>query len=305
MKRFLIPLFAGLLILGVRGLSEGGDKDAVTPVNLEKLNTPGDEDDPFIAANGLSLYYAHRKEAAKKTDAEEKKGKKDKKTDKAPTFSILVSKRSSGKDAWPVGKVVFSSPDADYRSPFLYKSDLYFASNEVPDEKLAALKNFDIFKRIAMQAHFPLPGETVNEKTDEMHPWITASGKEFYFSRKTADGWKLFVATGPVPGPIGKAKAVGFETGFHHASLSADGLTMYLQGPLDNDRWGLFRSKRAKVSEKWSPPVALSALNNAEGKRGDMSPCLSAEGSKLYFASDRSGGKGGLDIWYVMTSQLK
>ena len=34
-------------------------------------------------------------------------------------------------------------------------------------------------------------------------PWIAAAGKEFYFSRKTDDGWKLFVVAGPVPGKVG------------------------------------------------------------------------------------------------------
>ena len=80
---------------------------------------------------------------------------------------------------------------------------------------------------------------------------------------------------------------------------------MYLQGPLDKERWGLFRSKRAKAGAAWSKPEPLSNLNHPEATRGDMSPCLSADGNRLYFASDRPGGKGGLDIWYVLTSQLK
>jgi hypothetical protein len=46
-------------------------------------------------------------------------------------------------------------------------------------------------------------------------------------------------------------------------------------------------------------------LNNADGKRGDMSPCLNSDGTRLYFASDRPGGKGGLDLWSVLTKELK
>ena len=42
-----------------------------------------------------------------------------------------------------------------------------------------------------------------------------------------------------------------------------------------------------------------------DGPRGDLSPCLTADGMRLYFVSDRPGGKGGLDIWYVPTAQLK
>jgi hypothetical protein len=35
-----------------------------------------------------------------------------------------------------------------------------------------------------------------------------------------------------------------------------------------------------------------------------MSPCLSRDGTMLYFASDRPGGKGGLDIWMIETAKL-
>ena len=108
----------------------------------------------------------------------------------------------------PAGKSLLFDRAFHQRSPFVYKTDLYFASNEVPDEKLAKLRNFDIYKKAGMQAPIPVLG--ICEKTDEMHPWITPAGKEFYFSRKTEDGWKLFVAVGPVPGPVGKAKEVGF-----------------------------------------------------------------------------------------------
>jgi hypothetical protein len=138
-----------------------------------------------------------------------------------------------------------------------------------------------------------------------LHPWITQSGKEFYFSRRLDDGWTHFMAQGPVPGPIGKAKKVGFPAGYHHATLSPGGTTMYLEGPLEKSRVGLFKSKRAKVGALWTMPEPLSALNHPGGKRGDMSPSLSADGTRLYFASDRPGGKGGLDIWSVLVKELK
>ncbi|MBI2805487.1 MAG: PD40 domain-containing protein [Planctomycetes bacterium] len=138
-----------------------------------------------------------------------------------------------------------------------------------------------------------------------MYPWVTPGGSEMYFSRRTKEGWKLFIARGPMPGPIGQAKEVGFSAGFHRATLSGQSLTMYLQGPLENGRIGIFRSRRAKPGQAWSKPEPVSGLNHPESKLGDMQPALSYDGLRLYFVSDRPGGQGGLDIWYAPTSQLK
>jgi hypothetical protein len=273
-------LFAGLLLVGVRDRAPAGDAGEIKPINVENLNTEADEDDPFVG-DGTALYYA---------------------SNAGGTYGIWVSKRGTSKD-WPAGKKFLVSKDADQRSPFLHKGTLYYATNEIPDPSLKKEQNFDIWKKEGMLAAVPVLG--ISEKTDELHPWITPGGKEFYFSRKTEEGWKLFVARGPTPGPIGKAEPVGFPKGFHHATLSKDALVMYLQGPTDKGGWGLFRSKRGKVGAEWSNPEPLTALNNPKGLRGDMSPCLSADGARLYFASDRPGGKGGMDIWYVPTSELK
>src|SRR5205823_1458432 len=142
---------------------------------------------------------------------------------------------------------------------------------------------------------------------DERSTWLTADGKELYFSRKTKDGWRVHVArragaTGPQG--FGEPELVeGLPADFHHVTLTPDGKTMYLQGPLDKDRWGLFVSNKTPTG--WSKPVELEMLNHAEGKRGDMSPSLSRDGSVLYFASDRPGGKGGLDIWAIPTKELQ
>ena len=36
---------------------------------------------------------------------------------------------------------------------------------------------------------------------------------------------------------------------------------MYLQGPLENKRWGLFRAKRMNVKEPWGKPQPLERAN--------------------------------------------
>ena len=97
---------------------------------------------------------------------------------------------------------------------------------------------------------------------------------------------------------------MGFPVGFHAATVSSNGLTMYLTGPLENDRWGLFRSKRPKIDAAWTKPEPLTALNHAGGPKGDMYPSLGPDDKMLYFTSDWPGGKGGLDIWMIPTAEL-
>jgi hypothetical protein len=220
-------------------------------------------------------------------------------------YDLYLSKRSSATAPFGTGAGFLVNRGADVRAPFAYQGKYYYATNEVPDEKFAALKNFDIMQQIGKQRGERLISNDINTKVDETYPWIAAGGKEFYFSRKTEDGWKLFVVSGAVPGPA-KAKDAGFPAGFHRATLVGASLTMYLQGPLDDDgKIGIFKSKRDKVGAAWSKPMPVTALNHPESKKGDMQPALNADGSRLYFVSDRPGGKGGLDIWYVPTTMLR
>jgi WD40-like Beta Propeller Repeat len=283
MRYWFLALFTAthLVLLSTQPIVDAGDPIKI--VNLDKLNTDADEEDPCPTPDHFGLLYA------RKTGG---------------SYDIYVSKRNATTTPFGPGKPFIADKLADERAPFMHKDKYYFATNEVRDKKFEKFKNFDLMMQIGFQAPLFVSGD-VNTPADEMYPWVTPAGKELYFSRKTEKGWKLFVANGPMPGPIGKAKEVGFEIGFHRASIGGNGLTMYLQGPLDKDKLGIFRSKRTKVGDPWSQPEAVKALNHEESKKGDMQPAVTADGARLYFVSDRPGGKGGLDIWFVQMASLK
>jgi outer membrane protein OmpA-like peptidoglycan-associated protein len=85
-------------------------------------------------------------------------------------------------------------------------------------------------------------------------------------------------------------------------SISAGGTTMYFAGDEygfgDCDLYRVDVGPRGAVPEEtipWSVPTNLGLRVN--GTYWDSEPCISADGSVLYFASDRPGGFGGRDIW--------
>ena len=81
--------------------------------------------------------------------------------------------------------------------------------------------------------------------------------------------------------------------------LSADGLTLFF----DSDRPGgygnsdLWATSRTATSEPWGEAVNLGPIVNSPAD--ETIAHISADGSTLYFGSNRPGGYGGRDIWDV------
>src|SRR5262249_48780958 len=144
-------------------------------------------------------------------------------------------------------------------------------------------------------------------EADEICPWLSPDAKTIYFSRKAKDGWHLYTSTRPGFAQFPDATRVDFPPDFHHATLTPDGKGMILQGPLEGKgekkRWGLFLSVNPN-GKGWSKPEPLTALNSPDAPTGDMAPNFSRDGSVLYFASDRPGGKGGLDLYTIPAAEL-
>jgi hypothetical protein len=304
---------SGLLVLVVGiglvcfGLAAGGIQPGVKvlkPLNLAGINTAADELDPYLARDGKRLYYVSN--ASKR-------------------FTILVSEPRQrlayfpGSERWPAGELVDGpNEDMDNRSPFVTPDghDLYYAERTIvkapPGQQPEA--NFEIVHSIRSDVRNPrqFTGPTfvqaICTEADELYPWLTEDGSELYFSRKTKDGWRLLVTSRP-PSMRGKPRgAFGpprelkeIPPGFHHATLSRDGRMMYLQGPLELGRWGLFRCRRSSDRATWSKPEALAGLTDPAAPHSDAAPCLSRDNALLYFSSDRPGGKGGWDLWVIET----
>lgn len=295
-RTHVLTLAAGLFLLGFAPAPADDKAPAkVKAINLDKINTEKDEDDPHLnTAANILLFTAAVKDRA----------------------AVMFSVRRPPTKAWGAGAEL---PDlkgkADCRSVFVtpegrFPQYLFYATNRDPEKGDERGDNYDIYYLIKQheRADFTsaTPVHSVCTARDEQHPWLTVDGRHLFFSRKEKDGWHQYVSSRPADGgQFGQPVALDFPAGFHHATVTSNGRIMYLQGPLAGDRWGLFRS--TLVEGRWSKPEPLDALNDAGGPTGDRSPCLSRDlnGTYLYFASDRQGGKGGLDIWAVATADIK
>lgn len=290
-----------LALLGIAGfalLLPAADE----PPNLLKptplaVNTEQDEDDPNLSSDGRKLYFVRAG-----------KGKSE----------VYLAQRKGAGTPWGKAKAMIDleTKTANVRSPFVtaegrFPQFLYYASDGDPEKKGQKGDNFDLYHRIKLTPRSDWTTETalaIGTAVDEIDPWLSPTGQHIFFSRKDKDGWHVYQSSRPaMGGQLGEPVKLDLPVNFYHATLTGDLKTMYLQGPLDEKakkpRWGLFRS--TKAGKGWSKPEPLTMLNHPEGRTGDRSPCLSRDGAYLYFASDRPGGKGGLDLYLIAASRLK
>jgi outer membrane protein OmpA-like peptidoglycan-associated protein/tetratricopeptide (TPR) repeat protein len=111
--------------------------------------------------------------------------------------------------------------------------------------------------------------------------------ENFFVSKRTHEGWSAanqMITDWPHTHHIGAI------------SISANGRTMFFAAcgwPEGKGSCDLYISQFK--NGKWNSPYNLgSAINTAQW---ESQPAISADGSELYFASQRSGGQGGSDIW--------
>lgn len=174
-----------------------------------------------------------------------------------------------------------------------------------------------IFAAEAIQQPVPFDplnlGPEINTADDEVTPVLSADGQFLLFLRSKADTSKSnqlrpvynredFYYSNLQEGKWLKAKNLGppINTDLNEGtpSLSQDGRTIYFTAC---NREGSLGGCDLYISNwsgnAWSEPVNLGEGINSDA--WESHPCLSHDGQRLYFASNRPGGRGGRDIWYA------
>ncbi len=271
------------------------------PVNLGvAINSPFQEFGPAISKDGLSLYFT---------------------SDRPGGFGFMdlwVSQRPTRDDAWgpPLNLGAVVNTPASENVPALSRDGhwLFFNSTRpggLGAQDIWASWRADVHDDFGWELPFNL-GAGVNSPFVDVNPSYfenDASGVPLLFftsNRPSASGTSdVYVSQLAAHGRFGPATLVpelSGEAGEQRPSIRFDGLEIFFfrhprGSPLNGDLWV---STRDSVIDPWSPPVDLGpAVNSAAG---DQHPYIAADRQTLFFASDRPGGFGALDL-YVTTRE--
>lgn len=154
-------------------------------------------------------------------------------------------------------------------------------------------------------------GPSVNTADDEYWPALTADEETLIFTRqrkRDPSGRKIpvnlredFYVSYNVNGEWTEARNIGSplntELNEGAPSLTADGRYIFFTACNRENGMGscdIYFAGRS--GDKWGEPVNLGAPVNTAS--WEAQPSISPDGTVLYFASNRSGGEGQMDIWY-------
>jgi hypothetical protein len=278
------------------------------PVNLGPVvGSASNESGPSISSDGLHLYFqSNRPGGFGRTD-------------------MYVTQRATVNDAWAAPQnlgPVLNATGAFFNGMPEQSADeksLFFCSDRPGGVGLLDLwvsHRSNIHDDFAWEAPVNL-GAAVNGPTDDCDPALLVDPQTgaviLSFASLNRPGgtgdWDLLRSTQGADGnfgtavPVSELNSATRETG---PTVRRDGLEMIfsfsLNGSGDLGLITLWASTRESPSAPWSQPVALASNINAPGFNTRAAD-LSADGTTLYFISNRTGGSGGGDVWVSMRSR--
>jgi len=265
-----------------------------TPVNLgPTVNSSSTEWGVSISADGLSLFFGSRRPGSL--------GPED----------LYVTTRASTTESWGepmnLGSPVNNSNWSQLPSISSDGLTLFFSGNYAGgwvDELWVAT-------RATQEAPWDTPanlGQTVNSSSADWFPCISADGLELVFCSNRSGGYggdDLWVTTrettdGQWAPPANLGPTVNSSYKERSVCISSDGCLLIFGSnrPGGSGGYDLWAARRAAKGEPWSTPVNLGPTVNSSAMY-DQTPSLSADGSTLYFTSERPGDLGGGDIYEV------
>ncbi len=293
--------FAGLVaVIVIVGKIAKADFIFGTPTNLGPIVNSGSYDEaPSISADGLSLYFGSWRSGGY--------GNND----------LWVSTRPTTGDEWGEPENLGSTVNTSDRDggPRISADglSLYFNSTRPGGYEPTLWGDVWVTERATTSDPWGVPvnlGPVVNTPSHAFAASISHDGLSLFFGSDRAGGsgnddlWVTNRPTTDAPWeePINLGTTVNGPTHDADPSISADGLALffsdYALAPYRPGGYGnadLWITTRPTIFNPWNQPLNLGPTINTSYH--DFAPSISADGSTLYFMSDRPGGYGLWDLW--------
>lgn len=269
------------------------------PINLgPPINGPSNDWCPSISADGLELYFDSNRFGG------------------FGGFDIWIATRATTEDNWgePVNLGPMVNGPGFEQAPRISADglSLFYGSN-----RPGGSGGWDIWiatrqTRDADWSRAVNLGSTINSSAGDSTPVISIDNLSLLFGSNRPGGSgnvDLWLTTRETPHddwgtPINLDPPVNSEFCETMGSIFGDGQMLVIGSsgigpyrPGGQGRADLWLATRATSSDPWGEMVNLGPMINSPSY--DLSHCITADGSKLYFASNRRGGFGGYDIWQI------
>jgi len=273
-----------------------------TPVNLgPAINSTANDQQPAISPDGLSLYFTSNRPGG------------------LGGFDMYVSQRASVFDAWgpsmnlgPALNTTFDEGNAAFsrdgrllffqskRLPTFGGIDIWVAKRNNPHD------DFDWQPAVNL-------GPGVNSTADDnglcyFEDEVRGTRRLYFGSARPGfGGTDLYVSEQMADGSFGPATLVPELNSLQNEtdpSVRQDGLEIFFHSNRTGSigtAFDLWVATRASTLDAWSTPVNLGSPINTASVENNAN--LSSDGMTLFFASDRSGGFGVVDL-YMSTRVL-
>lgn len=243
------------------------------------VNSPNHDDHACISADGLTLIFM-RGSAGQRTLWQSRRANQEEEFGEAEQLpeTINASDQNEGPYLSPDGLMLWF---ASNRAGGHGRSDLWVSRRSAIDEQFTEPTNL---------------GSAINTPDNEASPFVTADGLTLLLAR--GQPRRILQATRQnTEEPFGEPRElsnlnVGNWSEFPR--LTSDGLAIvFVMSPKDGRQW-LWQATRKTAADEFGPLENLGPEINQGIVSG---PSLSADGSTLYFSSNRAGGQGVFDLW--------
>jgi hypothetical protein len=148
-----------------------------------------------------------------------------------------------------------------------------------------------------------LPVAGVNTSWIDGTPFVSADGRRLYFDSDRGGTRDLFRAQGEPGDWASPVRLDELNSDWNELNpwLSADERTIVFVSDRPGGAGGQDLWTASWAGSRFAPPTNLRSLN---GSSSDEGASLTSDGLTIFFASDRPGGAGGLDVWVAARATI-